>query len=135
MEGVAKNGLPARVRGDHGTENNGIETYMRSIRGKESAYIRGPTVHNQRIERLHYDTTHCALAHYIDLFIHMENCGYLDRNDDLHRYSLQYVFLPRIQKSLDNFMEAWNNHPISTEKIELQISYGRWGCLILRIKT
>ena len=59
MERVNKYGIPSRARGDLGTENNDIESYIKRERGDKS-YIRGPSVHNQRVERLHYDTTHCA---------------------------------------------------------------------------
>ena len=52
-------GLPARVRGDFGTENTDLASFMKPsfIHGSLYAYIQGPSVHKQRIERLHYDTT------------------------------------------------------------------------------
>ena len=114
LSGVGKYGLPSRVRGDCGTENNDIERYMNQQRGPTS-YIRGPSVHNQRIERSHYDTTHCALTHFIQLFTFMEDNEILNVDDEVHLFSLQYVYRPRIQKSLDEFREGWNQHPLSTE--------------------
>ena len=36
-----------------------------------------------------------------------------DNETDL--YCLHFVFLPRINSSLDSFIESWNNHRISTE--------------------
>lgn len=44
-------------------ENVLIMKHMRSKQGYDGAYIQGPSLHNQRIERLYYDTTHCALSH------------------------------------------------------------------------
>ena len=115
LSGVEEWGLPSRVRGDHGTENNNIENFMKEKRG-ESGYIRGPSVHNQRIERLHYDTKHCVLSHFIHLFKFMEENELLNRCQEIDIFALHFVFLPRIQKSLDAFKNAWKDHPMSTEK-------------------
>ena len=87
LEGVNNFGIPSRVRGDGGTENNDIEKYMTRVRGDKS-YIRRPSVHNQRIERLHYDTTHYALVHFINLFKFMEVNGILDTNSGLDLFCL-----------------------------------------------
>ena len=46
MQGVEKYGVPARVRGDYGSENFGILEFMRSTQGYFAAYIQGPSVHN-----------------------------------------------------------------------------------------
>ena len=45
----------------------------------------------------------------------MEDEGILDILDDVHLYSLHYVFIPRINRSLDEFIQQMNNHPISSE--------------------
>ena len=115
LVGVENYGLPCRVRGDYGSENNGIENYMLQNGCSQRAYIRGPSVHNQRIERLHYDTTHCALAHFIDLFIFIEDHEILDPSNPLDMFALHFTYLPRIQYSLNEFREGWNHHPMSTE--------------------
>eukprot|EP00111_Clytia_hemisphaerica_P003587 TCONS_00010237-protein len=116
LHATKKYGVPARMRGDHGGENVKVAQYMRTVKDSHSAYIQGPSVHNQRIERLHYDTTHCVLSHYISLFRFMEENEILDRCNDLDLYCLHKVFLPRIQSSLDQFANGWNHHQISTER-------------------
>ena len=45
----------------------------------------------------------------------MEDQNILDLNNEAPLFCLQYVFLPRINNSLNKFMLAWNSHPISTE--------------------
>lgn len=38
-----------------------------------------------------------------------------DSKDELHKVVLQLVFRPRIQKSLNETLEAWNKHKLRTE--------------------
>jgi hypothetical protein len=45
----------------------------------------------------------------------MESEGILDPVNERDLYALHYVFLPRINKSLSDFREGWNNHSIRTE--------------------
>ena len=40
--------------------------------------------------------------------------GYLEPANGIHIYSLHYVYLPRINTSLDQFKNAWNHHGIRT---------------------
>ena len=46
----------------------------------------------------------------------MEDNGLLEVDDEVHMFALHYAFLPRINRSLDQFSAAWNNHGISTER-------------------
>ena len=80
------------------------------------AYIYGPSVHNQSIERLHYNTIHCVLSRYIDLFLYMVEEGILGRNSIIGLFALHYSFQPQIQASVDKFKEGWNRHSVFTEK-------------------
>ena len=116
LSGVKKHGFPARVRGNNGEENNSILKYMQQKQGYKGAYIQGPSVHNQRMERLHYDTTHCVLSHFIDIFLFMEEHELLDRANKIDIYAVQFVFVPRIQNSLNEFKEGWKNHQLSAEQ-------------------
>ena len=38
----------------------------------------------------------------------------LDIDNEIHIYCLHYVFLPRINRSLHQFVAMWNNHPLCT---------------------
>ena len=48
----------------------------------------------------------------------MERMGILDVNNAIHISVLHFVFSPRIQKDLDQWRLAHNNHPVRTEKHE-----------------
>jgi hypothetical protein len=51
---------------------------------------------------------------YIDLFTGFEDAG-MDLNNLLDIFTLQYLFLPRINADLQQFIAMWNNHKLSTE--------------------
>ena len=44
----------------------------------------------------------------------MEEQCILDIDNELHLFCLHYIYLSRIGTALSQFMEAWNNHPLST---------------------
>uniref|UniRef100_A0A7M5UYJ2 Integrase core domain-containing protein n=1 Tax=Clytia hemisphaerica TaxID=252671 RepID=A0A7M5UYJ2_9CNID len=50
-----------------------------------------------------------------DLFRSMEADDYLDPDNEIHLFCLQYIFMPRINRPLNEFASTWNNHPLRTE--------------------
>ena len=55
-----------------------------------------------------------VIQFYMSLFKSYEREG-LDINNLTHIYTLQYMFMPRIQEDLNNFKAYWNNHPLESE--------------------
>lgn len=62
----------------------------------------------------------------------MELEGLLDPLSDKHIFLLHYVYLPRIQRSLDQFREGWNHHSIRTEHNQSPYQLFVSGALMLQ---
>ncbi|KAK6183515.1 hypothetical protein SNE40_010985 [Patella caerulea] len=113
---VHEYGVPKRVRSDKGGENIGIAEYMLRAQGcGRGSHITGRSVHNQRIERFWRDLWCGCVNVFYNLFCYMETNNILVPTDELHLQVLHYVFLPRIQRSLDQFCEAFKRRPLRTE--------------------
>ena len=60
-------------------------------------------------------TFRCVGQLYYALFYDMEDYGLLDADCEEDLFALHYVFLPRINNQLVQFVSAWNRHPLRTE--------------------
>lgn len=74
-------------------------------------YLKGKSVHNARIERLWRDCRLFCFDFFMALFAEMESEDILHADNNLHLAALQYVYMPRINRALDNFTQAHNNAP------------------------
>ena len=90
---------------------------MVSSRGSgRGSHIAGASVHSQRIERLWRDVYRCICSMYHQIFYELEALGVLDPVDEHDLFGLHCIFLPRINRSLSAFSNAWNMHPLRTER-------------------
>nr|CAB3263197.1 uncharacterized protein LOC104266093 [Phallusia mammillata] len=115
-EAEAKYGLPLHVRSDYGGENVQVWNYMLEKHQNYHAVITGSSVHNQRIERFNRDINTQVVNKFYNDFFFLEESNLLDPTNDTDLFCLHFVFCHIINKRIQEFVNAWNKHSLSTEK-------------------
>ena len=117
ISAICAYGLPSRIRTDQGRESVTVVRHMLHNRGMDRrSVLVGSSVHNQRIERLWRDMHRCVTLLFYRLFYFLEQQDILNPINDLHISAVHYIFLPRINKALNEFRSTWNDHGIRTQE-------------------
>ena len=67
-----------------------------------------------KIEKMLRDVRKEVIQYYMTLFASYEREG-LEIDNVWHIFTLQYMFMPRIQEQLNKFKFTLNNHPLESE--------------------
>ena len=106
--------LPSKIRTDKGGENVNVLCFMYEVFGEDAdCCLTGKSTGNQKVERVHRDSTEKALEPYILLFRYFVVRG-LNVDNNLHLFMLHFLFMARINESLMEFVKAWNHHKLRT---------------------
>ena len=117
VQSCSRMGVPSRVRCDRGNENLDVALFLTLLRGNErGSVISGKSVHNQRIERMWRAVATQVTEFFYKLFYELEDDSVLDIENEVHMVALTVVFLPLINKRMQEFRSAWNDHRLRTEQ-------------------
>ena len=101
---------PKILRMDLGTENIYCQDLQEFFTKIHKSYRYGASTRNQRIEALWSRLKKVLISWWIEFFKNMERCGLYKAELETHIEVLLFVFLPIIQRELNEIMITWNQH-------------------------
>jgi len=110
---------PVQMVADRGNENLFVKRRIDLLRGgpdtRPRPFAATTSQRNQPIERSWVDTKQKVIFRYKTLFETWEHTiGYV-RDNKIHRWVVQYLFIPLINMRLQQHVQYWNYHRIRTK--------------------
>ena len=103
--GVALFDLSENVRSVHEGENIEVWRYMLEAHNNDAwCVVTGSSTHNERIERLWRDVLQ-SIAHFAEMFQKLEREEILDTLNEVDVFALHYVYLPTLNRCLQELLE------------------------------
>ena len=130
IDAISIHGLPSRARVDFGVRKVDVARFMLDCpeRGiNRWSFISGTSVHNQCIEGLRGEFIRCVVRHFHNIFFFLKNKELLDLLNEVHVFTLHYIYMPRIKKALEEFKNDWIYHTLSSERNQSPHQLSNYG--------
>ena len=75
--------------------------------------VKKESLHNQCIEGLWDEVIRCVVRHFRNIFLFLENEGFLDLLNEVHLLALHDSYMHHIKKVLEEFSNDWRYYPLS----------------------
>ena len=104
--------VPKLLRMDAGTENIYCQDLQVYFTGEEESVSYASSTRNQRIEAFWSRLKRYKLSWWIDFFTGMTISGIFKPDNKLHKELLLFVFMPILQKEMNEFLMTWNSRNV-----------------------
>ena len=104
--------VPNLLRMDAETENIYCQNFQNYCTGEEESFLYASSTRNQIIDAFWSRLKRYKLSWWSDFFTGMTVNGIFKSDDKLHEELLLFMFMPILQKELNEFLMTWNSRDV-----------------------